>query len=119
MASLHNIAEVICLARNADDMTGLEPQGTPCGTCGSGYGKALADARALWSVRVLDAWAASKGRYWSTHARNGSVRGCTLTAPLVCVDWERATDDAARLAAATAILHELPEDVRREIGERP
>jgi hypothetical protein len=75
-----------------------------------------ADARTLWAVRVLDAWADS--------------RGVLTPAPypldkhsfVVGFEGERyygATREAARDAAAQAVYPTLDADVRAKIGERP
>ncbi len=86
-----------------------------------------------WAVRVLDAWAGTGGlnlgsaRRWSTD----SVGACALCewAPrrtdhgsidLVRNDEHSSeTPDDARLKAARAIFPDLPESVRRELGECP
>lgn len=81
---------------------------------------ARADARALWAVRVLDAWAGEHGEYarsWENCRKRGS-------------DWVLLTDggpymipgttpDAARLAAAEAVLPILPAEKRACLGEKP
>lgn len=86
-----------------------------------------ADARALWAVRVLDAWAEQAPDYpfmttrgepdeaerWCCWRESADCEGevqCYFYAP---------TPDAARIAAATALYPDLPESVRRELGECP
>ena len=90
--------------------------------CGGGgaervCAKVEADARALWAVRVLDAW------YWRVEGWEGPT-----PAPEHCASgwfvylheshWG-SDPDAARLAAAEAVFPELPADVRAKLGERP
>lgn len=85
----------------------------------------LADARALWAVRVLDAW----GRVESC-VRVGMNDGPALDCWYVLLEYDSPrrpnlkrftgeTPDAARLAAADAVFPELPADVRAKLGERP
>lgn len=83
-----------------------------------------ADARALWAVRVLDAW--SEKNPDDTLAPR--YRGEPFTAPeiqweayiVTSGEWELfPSPDAARLAAAEAVFPELPADVRAKLGERP
>ena len=89
--------------------------------------RAEADARALWAVRVLDAWAARYGARWQGGATTDPVNvcSCVLGATGLRLRFERErvhmapTPDAARLAAATAVFPELPEAVRAELGARP
>jgi len=82
--------------------------------------KLEADARALWAVRVLDAWAQEThgvwrlvndtgpwGVQWVVSLTDAMTKGCAET------------PDAARLAAAEAVFPELPADVRAKLGERP
>lgn len=76
-----------------------------------------------WAVRVLDAWAQPKPpkRSWcgewfksgymvTTSARWGTEEHVSYEAP---------DPDTARLAAAEAVLNELPESVRQELGPKP
>ena len=88
--------------------------------------KLEADARALWAVRVLDAWSQDAGpvdsRYWSSNAHPESDLHCYCDTE--GTDWTRIvrrgpTQDAARLAAARAVFPSLPESVRQELGEEP
>ncbi len=88
--------------------------------------KAKADARALWAVRVLDAWSKDGGpadsRYWSSNAHPEGDDNCYCDTE--GTDWTRMVKrgsgpDAARLSAATALYPDLPESVRRELGEMP
>ncbi len=80
-----------------------------------------ADARALWAVRVLDAWAGRahpiSGPYWyeGSNARYSGWFHPLMRngAPTV------ASPDAARLAAAQAVFTGLPADVRAKLGECP
>ncbi len=86
----------------------------------------IADARALWAVRVLDAWAdARDGRgQWQLQKLTGFN---VTTYSVLCtgrdaldLQHEHATSaDAARLAAALAVLPGLPTDVRAKLGECP
>ena len=83
-----------------------------------------ADARALWAVRVLDAWADRRAEWaeWS-YAQRG-VRGIRLEACYRGAERIFAASDygsmaAARIAAAEAVWFELPADVRAELGARP
>jgi hypothetical protein len=84
-------------------------------------GEALeADARALWSVRVLDAKGSKRGApaaywydeglpdYWGWFHPWMPDGASTVKTP-----------DAARLAAAQAVYQTLPTDVRAELGECP
>lgn len=90
--------------------------------------KSKADARALWAVRVLDAWAANKSRaeidgdevrYWS-NSQSEELAYCSTEGGMVTrLIRSQETPDAARLAAATALYPDLPESVRRELGECP
>ena len=78
-----------------------------CGDCGS----TEAGARALWAVRVLDAWCARDdaryivfGLQWS-----GKSYYCSLRSAAMDKGTFRApTPDAARIAAAEALLKEDP-----------
>jgi hypothetical protein len=83
-----------------------------------------ADARALWAVRVLDAWRRAKAE------RGWSMPGTQFFAQeaVRLFDSEEGpgrqvfrgrTEDAARLAAADAVFDTLPADVRATLGERP
>jgi hypothetical protein len=87
----------------------------------------LADARALWAVRVLDAklalmpaetaWETNRGGSGAHYVDFTDGMRDTLDGP-----WDGcmgATPDAARLAAAEAVFPTLPADVRAELGERP
>ena len=108
--------------------------GPGAGFCKAHYDTLLmrpSDARALWAVRVLDAWAERKpalaftteffgcaatgvpseddhSEDWACVARNSSA-----------LRYLGSTPDAARLAAADAVFPELPSDVRAKLGERP
>jgi hypothetical protein len=77
----------------------------------------IADARARWAVRVLDAWAPEGYAVERKLAANYGELFRVTGAPDSC-GWER-TRDAARLAAAEAIWGDLPADVRAQLGERP
>lgn len=107
--------------------------------------KLAADARALWAVRVLGAWrenppsliAYGKPMKRSRVVRYGECGGRLLLVTIAAMmpgvagdstdaearEWsawfDGPSDDAARLAAAEAVFPELPEAVRKEIGERP
>lgn len=83
-----------------------------------------ADARALWSVRVLDAWA----DFWHTDSpqpqrqNDGTFVVVWLDEILGLVEeHERSgpTRDEARHAAALAVYPTLPADARAELGECP
>ena len=78
-----------------------------------------ADARALWAVRVLDAWAAKQPGRPTSPSPNRTEHGdwwVWITAGGYHIGPD---PDAARLAAATALYPDLPEAVRRELGECP
>lgn len=75
--------------------------------------------RALWAVRVLDAWRKvdrcrsvreflDQSEHVHLFEGTAYVRGSYGPAP-----------DAARLAAAEAVFPELPADVRAKLGDRP
>ncbi len=87
------------------------------------------DARALWAVRVLDAWQ-------KAHVMRAEPFRCyapfdlEVDAPLNWLCTANADDgvsrrflaltpDAARFAAAEAVFPTLPADVREELGEKP
>ncbi len=89
-------------------------------------GPAEADARALWAVRVLDAWLETLDGTWrcGRWAANGEHGWrCEL------LYWKpnktrsktfKGSDvHAARLAAAEAVFPTLPADVRAKLGEKP
>ncbi len=106
-------------------------------------------ARALWAVRVLDAWRDSGPviqcwgkplkrsrliRFYDdaagrlllatiavscTAGAPGGQPGDTVSAPEESVFFQGDTDHAARIAAAEAVWPELPESVRKELGEKP
>jgi hypothetical protein len=83
-----------------------------------------ADARALWAVRVLDAWADAHEHWeWRTHRfETASPEGswtCWLGTWTSEHDYWGNSADAARLAAALAVFPSLPTDVRAKLGERP
>jgi hypothetical protein len=73
-------------------------------------GKLEADARALWAVRVLDAWASKPGLCWKLECSHGSYRVTHWSA----YDSEHGllgggpTPDSARIAAAKALMAEDP-----------
>lgn len=96
-----------------------EPDPLPKGTHIIG----TADARALWSVRVLDAWADAKSCDPFKTARLGGEWHCTSAyGPKTLGIGQRfigSTPDAARLAAALAVYPTLPADVRAKLGVRP
>lgn len=82
-----------------------------------------ADARALWSVRVLDAW-----RKRGVMRRWRMTEGISTSAPICRLssdnnphgsDYPGLDEDAARLAAALAVLPTLTDDVRADLGECP
>lgn len=81
------------------------------------------EARAAWSMRVLDAWA-DANPYWAewTYSRRG-VHGVQLLAcffePRMFMLSDYGTMAAARLAAADAVFETLPEAERKRIGVRP
>lgn len=84
---------------------------------------AAADARALWAVRVLDAWAESNGGWWQVDTfLTPGLKGwtCEYSAPRDKRGVRSGpTPDAARLAAAEAVYPTLPADVRAKLGARP
>ncbi len=84
------------------------------------------DARALWAVRVLDAWRREEPacRWWSmgeSHDYDGpvSAHGCLLEWVGGSKDYVGADENAARLAAALAVLPSLSADARAKLGECP
>ncbi len=89
-----------------------------CSDCGT----TRADARALWAVRVLDAWA-DAGEALDGHSTYYSAQGsyrCIMSGRNVSVRaFEGVTREAARLAAAEAVFPELPESERARLGARP
>lgn len=83
-----------------------------------------ADARALWSVRVLDAWAMHSGRHWSVSrwryaADNSEIWLVFSMGGGYSALGRGPTPDAARHAAALAVFPSLPADVRSQLGECP
>lgn len=94
--------------------------------------KSKADARALWALAVLDAQAKRYESSTLTPAYVGvtsKVDGSRLVFWRISATGIRAlqadcqgmfpTADAARMAAALVIYPDLPEAVRRELGECP
>ncbi len=77
-----------------------------------------ADARALWSVRVLDAWAREQHTHHAIEPDEGGWRVFSLAGGHRCFG-SGPTPDAARLAAALAVAPTLPADVRAKLGECP
>lgn len=84
-----------------------------------------ADARALWAVRVLDAWADQVPGMREVRCSKTLTEGSRAS---VCQLFEHARGskyhyghdrDAARLAAADAIFGELPEAERLRLGGKP
>lgn len=87
------------------------------------------NARALWAVRVLDAWA-DANRNWPgpetvkcDYRRRGEW-GCMVGFEDLSRSTRRqayyaTTPEAARLAAAQAVFPSLPADVRAKLGECP
>ncbi len=86
-------------------------------------------ARALWAVRVLDAWAeANPGRCYRA-MRVTDIDPSPGDGEWVCTPFPSQrlnsarrfgpTPDAARHAAALAVFDSLPEDVRAKLGECP
>lgn len=82
------------------------------------------EARALWAVRVLDAWAGDWG--WAcphmTDIHTGKRAGYLVRhGDQRALDREllRETRDAARLAAAERVFPGLDESDRARLGERP
>lgn len=107
-----------------------KPDCEACGPARVVMARLQADARALWAVAVLDTVLLQLGRvtswdttlmgtgyYWTTF-RDGS--GDTIDGP-----WdagalvESTTPRDARLVAAQGAFPDLPEAVRRELGECP
>jgi hypothetical protein len=78
-----------------------------------------ADARALWSVRVLDAWACLHTLNGWASSAFGDGPVCVLYEGKLMHRYDGATVDTARHAAALAVCPTLPADVRAELGECP
>ena len=110
-------ASIRDVVRGAIEAGHLEPQ------VGAEMSRALlADARALWSVRVLDAWATANpsklSPATSPHPTREDVLGwCTTIVGRTY--YGGPTPDAARHAAALAVFASLPADVRQQLGECP
>jgi hypothetical protein len=112
------------------NMTYIEDPQETCSVC-AGYTvrrsdnkRLTTDARALWAVRVLDAWRTANTRRQHVE-RSWDEAGTSWEVELY---FERngsnqfhhgATPAAARLAAAEAVYPTLPADVRATLGERP
>ncbi len=86
------------------------------------------DARALWAVRVLDAFEDDVPGHLGPSAPTRDMKRKPAQRWRVFGAWTIAgvrschygpTPDAARLAAALAVFDSLPEDVRAKIGECP
>ena len=100
---------------------------------GGDFEKVKSDARALWAVRVLDAWTADRERdegpesaSHTTERPTNPNNGQWITVLFSGYEGDEDTrrfygpaPDAARLAAARAVCHEIPADVRAELGECP
>ncbi len=91
--------------------------------------KLRADARALWAVRVLDAWQ-QENVMRAEPFRCYAPFDMEVDAPLNWLCTANADDgvsrrflaltpDAARLSAALAVFPSLPADVRAKLGECP
>jgi hypothetical protein len=115
-------ASVRDVVRGAVETGHLEAQ------VGAEMSRALrADARALWSVRVLDAFKRQRrhGPYSYPHrviefeADNGTVY-VDVTAPGFHQTFEDVKSfEASRHAAALAVFPTLPAEVRAKLGECP
>lgn len=88
--------------------------------------KLEADARALWAVRVLDAWAEARdgrGQYQLQKLIGFGVTTysvlCTGRDSLDLQHDAAATPDAARLAAAEAVFPTLDRNAPNWPGEKP
>ncbi len=81
----------------------------------------LEDARALWAVRVLDAFCDAKPREVERRLIAVTTWGNNSWACQFGMVWVHygPTPDAARLAAAEAVFPTLPADVREELGSCP
>lgn len=82
----------------------------------------LDDARALWAVRVLDAWAWANNERWDMRAYpdDDGEEPHTATLGFDEDDYHSATTpDAARLAAAEAVFPTLDAATRAKLGECP
>jgi hypothetical protein len=112
-------ASIRDVVRGAIETGHLEPQ------VGAEMSRVLrADARALWSVRVLDAW------QWADYGREvwlDRYMGDPELEATVTLNDERGGEEeftgltlpAARHAAALAVYASLPEETRKELGECP
>lgn len=89
-----------------------------------------ADARALWAVRVLDAWGLLGRQTEETRTVKVRYSGTYKDTSVICARHAQpayncpavkgdANPDAARLAAAEAVWDSLPGDVRQQIGAKP
>jgi len=89
-----------------------EPGSDICGYHQQQQAKLEADARALWSIRVLD-----RSGAWRMRG-NSDYESAKLH---VCVATDGAhygsTPDAARYQAALSVYPSLPADVRERLGE--
>jgi hypothetical protein len=110
-------------------VTGYAPTNcgvNPCSSCDrnrEAVAKLEADARAIWAVRVLDAWKRASrvtNVVKEFEASNGTVYCVVYGLAETARCFEGLSDfDAARLAAAEAVFAGLPADVRAKLGERP
>jgi hypothetical protein len=78
------------------------------------------DARALWAMRVLDAYdlrVTGKQSRWEPFSGGTKTRG--ECCPNNGIRYPGNTREEARLAAARAVYLDLPGDVRAELGECP
>jgi hypothetical protein len=101
----------------------LEDCGRSCAVDFDAIAELRADARALWSVRVLDAWTdANSCDPFKTQKLGGREWFCTSNYPRGAHGLGRfvgSSADAARHAAAQAVYTTLPADARADLGERP
>lgn len=82
--------------------------------------RAEADARALWAVRVLDAYdLRNTGKQSRWEPFSGGTKICGEYCPNNGVRYSGNTREEARLATARAVYFELPAEVRAELGECP
>jgi hypothetical protein len=86
--------------------------------------KVKADARALWADAALDAWrTANTRRQHVERSKDEAGSVCEVELYFERIDSKEyhygPTPRAARLAAARAVWPDLPEPVRRKLGECP
>jgi hypothetical protein len=86
-------------------------------------GQLRSDARALWAVRVLDAWRKHSTLWWAVDNQGDEVSGSYWVVFTLAGSYRALavgpSEDAARLAAAQTVFPTLPADVRAKLGECP